>query len=103
MKAVAARELKNRTGDVMRALRRGETLLLTFRGKPVATIIPCGDDRARTLEIQRYEEAWEEIENALRTSAPRFVSWREAEDTTRGRIPCNAVTPRDWLRRARRS
>lgn len=85
MKAVTARELKNRTGEVMRALRRGETLLLTFRGKPVATIVPCGDDRAQTFEIRRYEEAWEEIEETLRTSAPRFASWREAEDATRGR------------------
>ena len=34
MKPMSARELKNSTGDVIRTLRRGESILLTFRGKP---------------------------------------------------------------------
>jgi len=37
---MTARDLKNATGEVVRALRKGETILLTFRGRPLGTIEP---------------------------------------------------------------
>lgn len=55
MKPITARELKNSTGEVVRTLRRGE------------------------------RQAWAEIEAQLRQSRPRFASWQEAEDQSRGR------------------
>ena len=85
MKPMTARDLKNSTGAVVRALRRGESILLTFRGRPLGTIAPLRADDGETPAIRPYEEAWAEIESQLKRSKPRFVSWREAEDESRGR------------------
>ena len=84
MKPMSARDLKNSTGDVVRTLRRGESILLTFRGKPLGTIEPLRS-RGCVPAIQPFEEAWDAIETELRRSKPRFASWRDAEDESRGR------------------
>jgi antitoxin (DNA-binding transcriptional repressor) of toxin-antitoxin stability system len=85
MKPMTARELKNATGEVVRTLRRGESILLTFRGKALGTIEPLRSDGSKVPSIEPYEEAWAEIEAQLRRSKPRFASWREAESESRGR------------------
>ena len=40
MKKVGCRELKNRQSHYMKRVRRGETLLITVRGKTVAKLVP---------------------------------------------------------------
>lgn len=40
MKTVGSREFKNRQAHYLRRVRRGETLLVTARGKPLAEVIP---------------------------------------------------------------
>lgn len=40
MKTVTAKELKNRTGEVLRRVRSGETMVVTLRGIPVARVVP---------------------------------------------------------------
>lgn len=44
MQKVGSREFKNRMGRYMRAIRKGESLLLTDRGKPVAKISPADEE-----------------------------------------------------------
>ena len=85
MKPMTARDLKNSTGEVVRTLRRGESILLTFRGKPVGTIAPLGTDDRKASLVRPYEEAWADIEGQLKRSKPRFRSWEKAEDESRGR------------------
>ncbi|MGH9346998.1 MAG: type II toxin-antitoxin system Phd/YefM family antitoxin [Vicinamibacterales bacterium] len=85
MKPMTARELKNSTGEVVRALRRGESILLTFRGKALGTIEPLRTVGEDVAAIRPYEKAWAEIEAQLKRSKPRFASWKEAEDESRGR------------------
>jgi antitoxin (DNA-binding transcriptional repressor) of toxin-antitoxin stability system len=85
MKPMSARELKNSTGDVIRTLRRGESILLTFRGKPLGTIEPLRSHAQDVPVIQPYEEAWAAIETELKRSTPHFASWKDAEDDSRGR------------------
>ena len=85
MKPMTARELKNSTGEVVRTLRRGESILLTFRGKALGTIEPLRPESGGGPSILPYEQAWTEIEAQLRRSRPRFASWQEAEDQGRGR------------------
>jgi antitoxin (DNA-binding transcriptional repressor) of toxin-antitoxin stability system len=85
MKPLTARELKKSTGEVVRALRRGESILLTFRGKPLGTIEPIRAEAGDRPSIPPYEDAWAEIETQLCRSKPRFRSWREAENESRGR------------------
>ena len=76
---MTARELKNATGEVVRTLRRGESILLTFRGKPLGTIQPARDDDMRPTAVPPYEEAWHEIETQLKRSTAPFPSWQDAE------------------------
>lgn len=85
MKPMTARELKNATGEVVRTLRRGESILLTFRGKALGTIEPLRPDRTDVPSVAPYQDAWAEIEAQLRRSKPHYRSWREAESDSRGR------------------
>lgn len=85
MKPMTARELKNSTGEVVRTLRRGESILLTFRGKALGTIEPLRAERGSEPSILAYKEAWAEIEEQLKRSKPHFESWKEAEAESRGR------------------
>lgn len=71
MKTVGSRELKNRLGRYLKMVGRGETLIVTNRGKPVARILPPGprEEEAPDLEeILRQLEA----EGHLRRGTGRF-------------------------------
>jgi antitoxin (DNA-binding transcriptional repressor) of toxin-antitoxin stability system len=82
---MSARELKNSTGEVVRTLRRGGSILLTFRGKPLGTIEPLRPGDTAPASVAPFEDAWAQVEAELERSEPRFASWREAEDASRGR------------------
>lgn len=43
MESVTMLEFRRQTDDVLRRLRNGERLLLTYRGRPVATLEPVND------------------------------------------------------------
>jgi prevent-host-death family protein len=44
MQRVGSREFKNRLGRYLRAVRNGQTLLVTVRGEPVAKVSPLEQD-----------------------------------------------------------
>lgn len=52
---IGVRELRNRTGQVIDAVRAGERVTLTVHGEPVADIVPHGR-RARWLSGARLSE-----------------------------------------------
>lgn len=62
MQKVGAREFKNRMGRYLQEIRRGRSLMITDRGRPVAKLVPPDDDtkpeppglteRLRGLEAQ---------------------------------------------------
>lgn len=85
MKPMTARDLKNSTGEVVRTLKQGGSILLTFRGKPLGAIVPIGTADREPVRIRPYAEAWAQIEAELRATQPHFASWKEAEDESRGR------------------
>jgi len=85
VRPMTARELKNQTGEVLRTLRRGEIILLTFRGRPVGTIVPYAAGKEGSAEVRTFEEAMNDLDHKLRTTRPRHRTWREAEDESRGR------------------
>ena len=85
MKPMTARDLKNSTGEVVRTLRRGGRILLTFRGRPIGTITPVDAGGSPSPPVRSYDDAWAAIDAELQRSQPRFASWREAEDESRGR------------------
>jgi prevent-host-death family protein len=55
MAAIGVRELKAKAGEVLRRAERGERIVLTRRGRPVATIVAIADAEAA------YERALEAI------------------------------------------
>jgi prevent-host-death family protein len=44
MRTVGSRELKNRLGQYLKLVAKGETLIVTARGKPVARIVPTNQN-----------------------------------------------------------
>lgn len=52
MKKVGCRELKNRHGYYMKRVRRGETLLITNRGKTIAKLVPMDGDSAEESPLE---------------------------------------------------
>lgn len=78
MKIVTARELKNRTGKIIREAREGEQFLVTVRGKPAAAIAPAAILKKESLGLRPPEESWADIEETLKASAGPFKDWREA-------------------------
>lgn len=81
---MTAKDLKNRTGDAFRAVSRGEKVVLTRRGKPVAILLPIGE-ASGVDEVLPYEQVWPEIESALASSQAEFDSLEEAMSRSRRR------------------
>ena len=51
MQRVAARELKNRLGRYLKEVRRGRSLVITDRGKPVAQLNPVSENSGGENEL----------------------------------------------------
>lgn len=49
MSEVAARELRNRTADVLRRVEAGEQVTITSRGRPVAELTPVRVRRRKPI------------------------------------------------------
>ena len=78
MHRVGARDLKLHTGDVVSRLRRGEPVLLTLRGEPLAVISPIDQAALRKgvdAEARRAESlGW------LALSEGAFSGWDNPDD-----------------------
>jgi prevent-host-death family protein len=85
MKTVSAKELKNRTGKVLKLVEGGQRVLITMRSKPFAVLSPVQEGPWESANLRAYEEAWEDIEKTLRSTKPRFASAGEAMRWTRRR------------------
>ncbi len=86
MKTMTARDLKNKTGEAMRTVLKGERVVVTLRGKPFALISPATEDTLGKSSLRNIDEAWNDIKDALRKTTPRFASAKEAMSWTRKRI-----------------
>lgn len=79
MGVITAKQLKLKTGEVIRKARSGEHMTVTYRGKPVAFITPPrAEDHKPYRELRPFDEAWDDIEETLQKTEPRFGGWREA-------------------------
>lgn len=87
MGTITAKQLKQRTGEVIKRVRSGERMTLTYRGKTVAVITPAAHDKEvgpdTTWEV---EQAWRDIDLALEATEPPFEGWREATQWIRKRV-----------------
>lgn len=59
MRTVGSRELKNRLGAYLKLVGKGETLIVTDRGKPVARIVPAD---AAQVESKTLDQVLKEME-----------------------------------------
>jgi prevent-host-death family protein len=50
MITVGASEARTRLANLIRAVERGDTVIITRHGKPVAQLVPIKDERARVAE-----------------------------------------------------
>jgi prevent-host-death family protein len=57
MQKVGSREFKNRMGKYLSAVRRGQSLVITDRGRPVAKVSPpdAEDQQSKELEARLQE------------------------------------------------
>ena len=86
MGIVTAKQLKQKTGDVIKRIKSGERLILTYRGKPLAVIEPATEkDIKQPDAVCDPVKAWERIESALKSTSPEFRNWREATGWVRNR------------------
>jgi len=86
MSTVTAKQLKQKTGEVLRRVRSGERLTITYRGKPAAIIAPPESEETDVMEeLRPFDEAWRDIEQALEKTKPQFKGWREATEWIRNR------------------
>ena len=86
MGTITAKQLKQKTGDVIKRIKAGERLALTYRGKLLAYIEPAFDKSSKaTDQVKEYQKAWENIESTLQETTPEFKDWREATGWVRKR------------------
>jgi prevent-host-death family protein len=86
MGTITAKQLKQKTGDVIKRIKSGERLTLTYRGKPLAVIEPTTEKELNKLnKVSDPVKAWERIESTLNSTNPEFKNWREATDWVRNR------------------
>jgi len=54
MESMSQREMRNNSGELLRRVAEGESVLITNRGVPAAVMVPAGSDaRARLLAAGR--------------------------------------------------
>lgn len=78
MKFVGVRELRNKTGEVLSAVQKGDKVILTKRGKPFAAVA-----RLREEEIERLileGRGW------LKLSESAFDFWDNEDDEVWGQV-----------------
>jgi prevent-host-death family protein len=59
MRKMGSRELKNRLGRYLRAVRKGESLLITDRGKTVARFSPVKEESDARVSLKKFLEELE--------------------------------------------
>jgi prevent-host-death family protein len=86
MGTITAKQLKQKTGEVIKRVKSGERLTVTYRGKPVAIIAPSTEGEKESLRgLRTFDEAWKDIEESLKKAEPAFKGWREATRWVRKR------------------
>jgi prevent-host-death family protein len=77
MQRIGSRELKNRLGRYLRAVRKGQTLIITDRGKPVAKLAPTNESApAESVLLEKLNEL--EVKGLIRLARKPLGKFRPA-------------------------
>lgn len=79
-----SKELRVRTREILEKVKKGERFAITYRGRPVALLVPLKGGEPE-LSLRPYEEAWADIMEALEATHPYYADWEEAIRESRGR------------------
>jgi prevent-host-death family protein len=71
MRTVGSRELKNRLGRYLSLVGKGETIIVTDRGKPVARLVPPSPNREEPVGLEEVLRQLE-VEGHLRRGTRPF-------------------------------
>ena len=82
MRTVGSRELKNRLGRYLGLVGKGETIIVTDRGKPVARLVPPEPEPGRTYSVEDVLKRLE-AEGHLRRGTGKFRPFKPV--VTRGK------------------
>jgi len=52
-RTIPQRELRNHSGEILRAAESGQTFTVTVRGRPVARLVPPGDQSQPSVDVDR--------------------------------------------------
>jgi len=86
MQFATVKELRQDLRRLLERVGKGEPVIITKRGKPVAVLSPFPLEEAEaTIPLRPFEEAWAEIEAVLEESEPAFPTVEEALAHTRSR------------------
>jgi prevent-host-death family protein len=78
VKVVNIGELKKKTNDLLREVMRGNTLIITYRGKPAASIVPFTENSLEDFMITNSPSIRKKITKAEEDlRARRVVSFQE--------------------------
>ena len=80
MHRVGARELKQHTGEIIERVRKGERVVLTLRGNPVAVISPLDAGALEEALAEETKKAERESLGWLAASESAFGFWESEED-----------------------
>lgn len=64
MKVVNTVELKNKTNELLREVMKGNPLIITYRGKPAASILPLNGDDLEDFIIENSPSIRKKIAKA---------------------------------------
>lgn len=53
MRSVSHREMRNNSGDLLRSVEAGESVIVTNRGKPIAIVSPFKDEATPLEELRK--------------------------------------------------
>ena len=77
MREIQATEAKAHLAQLLRDVEHGETIVLTRHGKPIAHLVPVGDQegRARANSIRKFVEKRDRLPR-VQASDREILSWR---------------------------
>jgi prevent-host-death family protein len=85
MRFITAKELRTRTRQLLEEAGHGEAIAVTFRGRPLAVLVPFVSPEIDEKLVRPFNQAWPDIEAALATSTPAYSSPEEALRRSRRR------------------
>lgn len=103
IRTMSAKELKNRTGEAMRAIGRHERVLVTRRGKPFAAIVPIdqlpqSEDPDELLEQLRDDAR----KNPVPFTFDEYMTWSRGPERFLSTLGRSRSSSRSGATRARR-